>query len=368
MKANLKRWCRYYLLLQKRHLKSPRVYCLMALCLLFLYVFQNVVFPTSYRMEYGIYVNGAECADDVLAVLAQDPLYRYVLTDSREALMDEVRAGRLDCGFVFDQRMDTVTNLKSLNKLIDYITSTSTSKGGVIRELVFAAFVQSAMKQTLTAVADAGESYVPPDGAYAGEIQEIYDGYMKGDQTLQVIFETVDASETVHTEEEKEAAAAAEFSLSDVSLLDKFLALSVTLIFIAAIIFARVRFLTECRRMQNAMRGLDRAFWPFFNILAQLIPVAAAILAVYLAGLALYGVLTPAKAMLSIPVFALYTLVCAIWAFIYSGIFKKEAMYLGSILGVIVLGVVTVKPFFRVGMFVPAINILKWLFPMNYLL
>ena len=363
------RWGRFYLLLQKRHLKNVKVYCLCALCLLFLYVFQNVVFPTSYRMDYGVWVDDAQCAEEVISILMKDDLYNCVLTGSRQELYDEVRAGRLDCGFVFDSRMDAFNTMKIRPGIIDYIISTSTTKGTILREKVFAAYVQSIFRQVLTAVADSGRSYLDTDEHSAEELNGLFRDYMGGEETLQVIFETVDAKETAPmSDANARINAAAEYSLSDVSLLDKFLALCATLIFVAAIIFGRTRFSTECRRMQNAMRGSDRSVWPFLSILAQVLHVSVTITAAYIAGLAIYGVLTPAKALWAIFVFAVYAVVCALWASVYSRLFKKEAMYLGSIIGVIGLALVTVRPFFRMGMFLPAVNILKWLFPINYLL
>ena len=368
MKTNNRRWRRFYLLLQKRHLKSPKVYCLTALCLLFLYVFQNVVFPTSYRMDYGVYVEDAKCADAVLEILLSDDLYNCVVMDSRQALYDEVRAGRLDCGFVFDRRMDTITWMRGFDKLIDYVISTSTTKGNVLREKVFAAYLQSAMSMALTEVAADGRSYLDADENTVQEINDYFRHYMNGNETLQLIFETVDTSETaVSTQQQKDAAAAVEFSLSDVSLLDKFLALCATMIFIAAVIFGRVRFSSECRRMRDAMRGTDREVWPFLSILAQVLPVTVVMLIAYITGLGIYGVLTPGKVLWAVPVFLVYGFACAVWAGVYSRLFTREAMYLGSLVGVIVLSMVTCKPFFRMNMFFPAIDILKWLFPMNYL-
>ena len=49
-------------------------------------------------------------------------------------------------------------------------------------------------------------------------------------------------------------------------------------------------------------------------------------------------------------------------------LFRKEAMYLGTIIGVVILSLLTCRPFFRIGMFLPVLDVLKWIFPLNYLL
>lgn len=443
MKTNKRKWGLYFRLLVKKQLKSPRIYCLMGLCLLFLLVFQNIVFPASYRMEYGIFLDGAECGQDVLDRLAKDDLYRYVLVDSREALMDEVRAGRLDCGFVLDKRLDEVETLADLDKRIDYICSTSTTKGSILKEKVFAAYLMSAAKLMLAAYSRDGKTFAQESEELTRDITGLFTGYLERGETLQVIFETVEAdgkaqsstltgnapaedtaaqtdaagsttaqADAAGVDEEQTAASdpagkegqqaenaaadrkpgsrrhntltrehekaetegsvqeenKAEIDFSEVSLLDRFLALCGTLIFAAAIVFGRTRFSLECRRMTEALRGMDRAVWPFLSILAPVMLVDILITAAYLIGLWIYKSLTLKGALLSVLIFLIYGIVCAVWSYLYSLLFRKEAMYLGTIVGVIVLSLLTCRAFFNISSFLPALGFLKWIFPVNYLL
>ncbi len=422
MKTKIRRWGLYYTLLQKRQLRSPAVYLLAGLCVFFLYVFQNVVFPVSYRLDYGICVDGADCAPDMLESLSKDGLYRYILYDSREAMMDEVRAGRIDCGFILDARLNAVTGLKRLNGLIDYVSSPSTAKGSILREKVFAAFLSCAAGQMLSAMTTDGKSFAEEGEDLTADMQATYRSLMENREAMSVIFETVDTAGSLgssgssadgnlgsfgsgtagslessgnstaaslessgnkaagsaagtgdalvqkNTQSAGDSTAAVEFALSDVSLLDKFLGLCGTVIFAAAIIFARSRFLTECRSVTEAMRGTDRFVWPFLNVFTQVLPVSLPVLIAYLAGLGIYGSLTPAKALISVPAFMVYAFVCSLWAYLYSLLFRKEAMYLGFIVGIIILSLITCKPFFRIGMFVPPVEAMKWIFPVNYLL
>ena len=376
MKTELTRWTLYAGLLLKRQMRGPKVYILSALCIFLLYVFQNVVFPVSYRMEYGVFVDGAVCGEEIIERLKKDDLYHVLVFDSRKAMEDEVRAGRIDCGFVLDSRLNGVKSLRNLRKLAEYVTSPSTAKGVVLREKVFAAFLASAAGQMLVSFTENGEIFETESDALKQDMERTYRYIHENTEVIEAIFETVDISASEKKEnaasaaenERRSSEAAVEFALSDVSLLDKFLGLCGIMIFSAAIIFARSRFSSECRRMVAAMRGADRTAWPVLNIITQVLPVSIAIIAAYIAGMHIYGCLTPALAVKSFVVFLLFGIFCSVWAYLYSLLFRKEAMYLGCIVGIIVLSLLTCKPFFRVGMFIPVVEAMKWLFPVNYLL
>lgn len=432
------------MLILKNVLKSPRIYILAGLCLLFLTVFQNVVFPASYRTVYGIFLDGADYGQDMLNRLAEDDLYTFELLDSREALMDEVRSGRLDCGFILDSRLNDMIDIGNMQGLMDYVFSTSTTKGPVLREKVFAAFLMNAAQQMLVSFTTDGKTFVNESEQLTEDILASFHGFLDRGETLQVIFETVDAdaenaagadaaadmnngsADAVPVENtadgnsasaadgaadgETDASEVQEGSTSDsgassqrqrrtlsrnagkknlsgsgdasseasarnsdyvpaeVSLADRFLALCGTLIFVAAIVFGRTRFSPERKRMVNAMRGTDRAMWSFLSILAPVMVIDAAITAAYLTGMFIYKSLTPMNALTSVGIFLLYGLVCSIWAYIYSLLFHRESMYLGTFIGVIILSLLTCRSFFPMGSLIPVLDVLKWAFPVNYIL
>ena len=479
------------MLILKNVLKSPRIYILAGLCLLFLTVFQNVVFPASYRTVYGIFLDGADYGQDMLNRLAEDDLYTFELLDSREALMDEVRSGRLDCGFILDSRLNDMIDIGNMQGLMDYVFSTSTTKGPVLREKVFAAFLMNAAQQMLVSFTTDGKTFVNESEQLTEDILASFHGFLDRGETLQVIFETVDAdaenaaeadaaaasmnngnagssadaadtdgdiadggtdaaaettddgnsasaaadtpdssADAVPVENtadgnsasavadtadgaadgEADASVAQEGSTSasgassqrqrrtldrnagkknlsgsgdasseasarnsdyvpaEVSLADRFLALCGTLIFVAAIVFGRTRFSPERKRMVNAMRGTDRAMWSFLSILAPVMVIDVAITAAYLTGMFIYKSLTPMNALTSVGIFLLYGLVCSIWAYIYSLLFHRESMYLGTFIGVIILSLLTCRSFFPMGSLIPVLDVLKWAFPVNYIL
>ena len=127
MKPNRKVRHHFFLALLKRQLKKPGFYLIVLLCLFFLYVFVQVVFPSVERQEFGVYIGDTRNKEQLRAVLKeQEGAFRMVEYPDRESLEEDVTSGKADCGFVLDSRIDEVTSLEHMNGIADYICSTST--------------------------------------------------------------------------------------------------------------------------------------------------------------------------------------------------------------------------------------------------
>ena len=85
MKPNRKVRHHFFLALLKRQLKKPGFYLIVLLCLFFLYVFVQVVFPSVERQEFGVYIGDTRNKEQLRAVLKeQEGAFRMVEYPDRE--------------------------------------------------------------------------------------------------------------------------------------------------------------------------------------------------------------------------------------------------------------------------------------------
>ena len=359
MKANLKRWGGYCFLLLKKQLRRPAIYVLSALCVLLLVVFHNVVFPSVAQMSYGVYNDDALCGEDIIRTLenADDP-YELVRYQSREALTEDVRAGRVDCGFVLDHRLDLVTSLSNLTGIVDYICSTATTKGALLREKVLSSVFRSISGQVLAFLTTNGLTFAQESEALTADMMAAYQRYLDSADTLQLLFETVDTEETAEDGFKK-------LKEQEAGPYQRTLALAGILLFAAALVFARARFGKESKNMTGALRGKDRIAWVFLETLS---PLLLAALVILIAALLLMPPLPVSRILWTALIFFIYAVCCAAWSCLYSLLFRREASFISSMVFVVVFSIITCRAFLDISAMVPALGLLRWFFPVNYLI
>ena len=147
MKPNRKVRHHFFLALLKRQLKKPGFYLIVLLCLFFLYVFVQVVFPSVARQEFGGYIGDTRNKEQLRAVLKE-------------------------------QEGAEVTSLEHMNGIADYICSTSTLKGELLKEKVFAAILQVVSGNLLAEMGRNGTVYEEQGEEIAEELEKYYQYYL----------------------------------------------------------------------------------------------------------------------------------------------------------------------------------------------
>ena len=365
MNTNHKARHHFFLPLLKRQLKKPGLYLIALLCLLFLYIFDQVVFPSVSQQKYGVVTAEAECEDQLMAILkAQDGVYQVVNYPDRATLEKEVIAGHVDCGFVLDGRIDKVMDLNHMDGLADYISSTATLKGTVLQEKVFAAILQVVSARILEDLTRGKKVYEEESDELTAEVMDYYKYYLDGNETLQIDLEIVQVPEGMADK------VARTFRVSDTLPDARRFALCGILIFACALIFARNKFSTESKSIFGALRGAERTRWRFLEIVNPVLiislGVAAAYLILQLTG-GENGKLSVKTGLMTTGILILFGIICAAWAGLYSCIFLREEIYLFTVPVVVILSVVTCPAIINLGGLVPVLGVLKWIFPATYL-
>ena len=364
MKPNRKVRHHFFLALLKRQLKKPGFYLIVLLCLFFLYVFVQVVFPSVARQEFGVYIGDTRNKEQLRAVLKeQEGAFRMVEYPDRESLEADVTSGKADCGFVLDSRIDEVNSLEHMNGIADYICSTSTLKGELLKEKVFAAILQVVSGNLLAEMGRNGTVYEEQSEEIAEELEKYYQYYLDGNYTIQVQMETVEVPES---SAEK---AVRNFRLSSRISESRSFVLCGILIFACALIFARNRFSKESRNVYDALRGGERHRWRFLELLIPVFLITMVMTAAFLVLQIMQRDqdLTIALGLRAAAILLLYGVVCTLWAYVYSRLFPREEIYLFTIPVVVILAVVTSPAILDLGGVVPAAGVLKWFFPVSYL-
>ena len=316
----LKRAGLWFTILTKKQLKKPGIYFLAGILYLFLYLFDCLVLPGDHSLSYGILSDGAECGEAVIRYLSEDTLYRAVRLRDYPSLEREVASGRLDCGFVLTEKLNEAEGPQIPMEAVEYVCSTSTARGAVLKEKIYAAVLRETTRSLLRSVAASGKLSVSGDPAlFSNDMLSSYEDYLAGDDTIHVVYETVEAQADPGTH-------AAELPGS----LSRFLAVCRILIFISAVVFGRTRFSADYRRIGASLVPQKERLWRFLPVFSPVLLLTAAL---FPAVLIRTFAEQPAVSLIPGIVVSLLLLsvLSSLWSFLYASLFRKESYYISSI-------------------------------------
>ena len=91
--------------------------------------------PQSDNVTVGIVETDGAHGKEVLEHLTQrESLFSFVMYDSKEALQEDVIAGKLECGFYFSNNFEKKFEHEKLKNSVSYLCTPLTTKGEVARE------------------------------------------------------------------------------------------------------------------------------------------------------------------------------------------------------------------------------------------
>jgi len=328
----IRQYSNWFVLLIKRQLKRPGIYFLTGLFLLFLFIFQQIVFPEDRPLTYGIMNGGAACGDAVIRDLRKDDLYTAVRVSSYAALERGVSSGRLDCGFVLKKGLDEVSGVDNLAGTIDYVSSTSTVYGPILKEKVLAAVLRETTRKMLADIGRDDTLYVQ-EGVDSDKLvqtlDEAFDYYLESDETIRVAYETVEVDDAAETNKNDYPESAR-----------RFIALIGILVFAAAVVFGRLRFSEESARFSGGLLPGKKKVWRFLEILAPVFLITLVLSVPLIRRLVDIGC-TPGHMAQVLLLLLLAAVLSAVWAFVYASLFSSERYYISSIPLVLILCIVT---------------------------
>ena len=328
----IKQYSNWFVLLIKRQLKRPGIYFLTGLFLLFLFIFQQIVFPEDRPLTYGIMNGGTAFGDAVIRDLRKDDLYTAVRVSNYAALERGVSSGRLDCGFVLKKELDNVSGVDNLAGTIDYVSSTSTVYGPILKEKVLAAVLRETTRKMLADIGKSDALFVQ-EGADSEKLvqtlHEAFDHYLESDKTIRVEYETVETENAAETKKDSYPESAR-----------RYIALIGILVFAAAVVFGRLRFSEESARFSGGLLPGMKKVWRFLEILAPVLLITLTLSVPLIRRLVDIGC-PPGHMVQVLLLLLLSAVLSAAWAFVYALLFSSERYYISSIPLVLILCIVT---------------------------
>ena len=132
-----------YLLLLKKQCLHPSGWIAILLMVFLTVIFARVAVPKSDNNIVFLY-GTADYAINVIETLKTDTSgFDFRVADDEDEVIDEVRSGRAECGFIFADDMGERVSNGDTKECIRFITSSYTMKGNAAKELVYAAVFKS---------------------------------------------------------------------------------------------------------------------------------------------------------------------------------------------------------------------------------
>lgn len=328
----------YYLHL-KTISKSVGLYIQMFGIIALLLIAKNINIPDGKNVRAGLCVGESRIAASAKErLLSEENVFKYISYSSPEELKADVKAGRIECGFIFADDFDAAFEKGSLTKEVEYICSPDTTKGYVMQEDVYAAIYKNYSEVILKQ----GDSkiYGDNDEKRTDELLEKNIQYLDSDNSL---FRTEMIK--VKTIEEKEAAKGT-WPIGG---------LAYFFTFIVMYLYAGNQSNTRVKAVQNKR---DRFV---FDLVGQLAAGTVPLVVMNFILLCMHEIVSVKIIGLSI----LFWIYSAIWIALVIRIIRSKNAYYASVLVIAIMFLLLCPVFIDLAEYVPAVSYIRLLIPLN---
>lgn len=192
----------WYQLQLKAWLKRGTSLLLLAAMLLVVWLAGQISIPQSDNVMVGVVSTEGAHGKEVLEHLKErESIFSFVEYDSRETLLEDLVAGKLECGFYFSQNFEKKFEHEKLKNSVSYVCTPLTTKGEVARETFYAALFEVYGRQMLSARAE--QLFGENASAAESTLLENNEKYLAGSEVFQVNVEQTKAVENVRNTAQK---------------------------------------------------------------------------------------------------------------------------------------------------------------------
>lgn len=192
----------WYQLQLKAWLKRGTSLLLLAAMLLVVWLAGQISIPQSDNVTVGVVSTEGAHGKEVLEHLKErESIFSFVEYDSRETLLADLVAGKLECGFYFSQNFEKKFEHEKLKNSVSYVCTPLTTKGEVARETFYAALFEVYGRQMLSARAE--QLFGENASVAESTLLENNEKYLAGSEVFQVNVEQTKAVENVRNTAQK---------------------------------------------------------------------------------------------------------------------------------------------------------------------
>lgn len=305
----------------------------------------RVRLPDAENTRVGVCSPPDEYAGRVLECLrSRDSIFDFIEYQEEEALRQDMVSGRIECGFSFSEDFQELVQEGSFGNSVAYICTPFSSKGMVARETFYAAFFDVYSEKIL--IDSEAEVYGRSDEKLTEALLEKRDGYLREGGLFRM--DIIEAEQ----KQEKDVPGEARPIQGIVGL------------FVFAILW-----MAQGRRFGGSKNGvlsaLDRGRRLSFQYLGCLaeatIPAIVGIVLTFLSP-GHRGVGTEICGMV------LFVLVCGFWVPAVGGLFQNSTAFAGWTLTMLLIQMAVCPVFIDLAVYVPAVKVIRWGFPLGWLL
>ena len=333
---------KWYFLQLKAWLKRGTSLLLLASMFFVVWFAGQISMPQSDNVTVGIVETDGTHGKEVLEHLTQrESLFSFVMYDSKEALQEDVIAGKLECGFYFSNNFEKKFEHEKLKNSVSYLCTPLTTKGEVARETFYAALFEVYGAQMLSARTE--QLFGDDAKAACDVLLANYEKYLKGNEVFQVNVEQTEAVET--TEKEKQV-----FPLHGLVALFLFLNLFVE--------YGR-RFEAGSGKPYLALPApLGQGFQMMGLLAAGTVPAVAGLVLLLCSGES-RGLLREISAMI------LLLAACIVWIWIVGKWIQNLTGFTSSIFLLVLFNLLFCPVFVDIAAYIPALKFVRYFFPVG---
>lgn len=332
----------WYRVFFKQALLRPGTYLKIMGMLLLVYLLSHIYLPSVENVEIGLYLGESKQAQKIYSLLEkQTDLFQFIQIEEKETVKAKVESGELECGFVFAEDFDDRVKEGEMTDSIIYYASPATTKGAVVMENVYAAFLENYSAHILT---DAEEKlYEEHKNERMEHVMERFENYLDSDQVFDMLLLTMDAKSVSGTKEKE--------TYPVQGIIGFFICF-----------WAYLFYLKRWDEGTSLPKALNRrekmVFWQIGSAASITFPAVI--------GLFVVVGLPQSRGFLSellhMIILFVYTV---LWSYVIRMLYRSYLSYLGSIPIFVVVNVLICPIFFDIVSYVPAIKFVRLLFPLG---
>ena len=308
-----------------------------------------ISFPNKDNLSVGIYCEGEKYSKQLTKYLLEEQsIFVFNEYENKEQLYEDVLAGKIECGFLFDKNLDRKIEKGELKKSITYVGNSFSVKGETVQETVYAAlfkiYSDELLKQNEKSI------YGDNNKERIQKLIEKNHEYQISDVVFRLDIKTVDLNQEEDIKNDK--------------FFETYPLKGMVGIFIFFVMFMSYgnRYTEHGKKIENALCAGERLGYVCINQLAAgTIPLIAGIIVIYL-------FMNPVNMVIEIFGIVGFLIVSSIWIGILGNFFKTGSSFTGAIISVLLINLLACPVFINFETYVPAIQYIRLLFPLGWYL
>ena len=326
--------------------------------------------PDKNNMKVGIYCKEYNLSQQLMAKLTEaDSVFCFQTYENTDALQDDVLSGKLECGFIFDERLEKGIYDGNLKGAVTYIGKSFSAKGEVAQETIYAAILKLYSDEIL--YQSQTDIYGDTDSVRMEKLLEKNHYYQESTEVFQLQLQPIGEqgestqSGNVWIEEEQEGNSRIEnIQAKNVWTVKKDnpdMVRGMVGLFVFFIVFLSYsnRFKEDIRVIYSALNCRESVSFSFTNQLAAgTVPAFIGMGILFLTAAAPISIVEVLKMILLL-------LISALWVTVIGHFFQDIQMFSAGIVPVLVSNLLLCPVFVDLSIYVSAFKYLQLLFPLG---